>query len=237
MVWKEPEPHEIQVHPETLAIIKKSIYYNSEGVLSNSSFLLKFEYAIGASLVWFILTSIIYFLLSLMLSNTILNITAILFSIFSIVVLTYVYYKFGFKYYREAWYLFDEKDEILTVVRQNKTKEWEIIELPYEDIHEIEWYDGPNGKAIVKAAGFEFATNRAKDKRASSVTELWQNLAKINTRMRSWPYNLECPQCGKVFGNHTGTAICPFDDFILLDPKVKGRIDPIRQHPEDLDRV
>ncbi len=238
MVWKEKTTKEMRVAPEYAELIKKSIYYNSEGELADASMRYRLEYIIIYSTMWLFVILIMNSLINLSkLSNATKNTTIIIIAIISYTVMMYYLYRWGWKNYSEAWYSFDHDDEIFTVVRKEKGQ-WEILEVPYEEIHEISYSDGPNGKAIIKAAEFEFHTNRANDKRDSSITEMWADLSHINTKMSSWPYYLECPVCKRRFGNHTGTATCPDDkDVILLDTEVKGRIDPESMNKQDLDRV
>ena len=153
-----------------------------------------------------------------------------------LLVYSYIFYRWGFKNYKEAWYLFDQEDEIFTVIR-NVADGWETIEIPYEEVDSIDWLNGGNGKAIIKSHNFEFETNRASEKRKSSITELWNALALIDTKMENWPVTLRCQNCTREFGHHIGTAQCPFCEIILEDTKSKGRIDPKGTHPDDVDRI
>ncbi|MDH5402877.1 MAG: hypothetical protein OEY49_10335, partial [Candidatus Heimdallarchaeota archaeon] len=153
-----------------------------------------------------------------------------------LIILIRLFYKWGFSNYREAWYYFDEKEEILIVIRL-VNKNWEVIEIPYEEIDEIEWNNDDNGYAIIKSYGMEFETNRSKDKRASSVTDLWGELARTSAKMTHWPIILICSKCDRKFGHHIGTAVCPWDETMLIDPKVKGGYEIKEAHPDDFDRI
>ncbi|MFV2014024.1 MAG: hypothetical protein ACC656_01225, partial [Candidatus Heimdallarchaeota archaeon] len=78
---------------------------------------------------------------------------------------------------------------------------------------------------------------RDSEKRVSSVIEIWDKMARIDTRMKNWPIEMQCQQCQREFGHHIGTAICPFCKIALIDKKAKGRFDPLTQHDDDLDRI
>ncbi|MCY3414998.1 MAG: hypothetical protein INQ03_25330 [Candidatus Heimdallarchaeota archaeon] len=236
MVWKQPEISELDVNKEIKDLMNKGVYYNSEGNLADASLLLKLEYIFFSILTWIGLVAVIRFLLSLLSNGADLSLLIIVIASILFICIFVWLYIWGWRRYEQAWYHFDHLDELLTVIKDGKHG-FEVFEIPYEDVHEIEWYDGPNGKAIIKAASFEFSTNRYLDKRLSSVTEMWDDLARINSKMVSWPIQLLCPKCYREFGSHTGTGICPFDEVILIDPKVKGRIDPEEIHPDDFDRL
>lgn len=236
MVWKERTPKEIGVTGEYAELMKKAIYYNSDGELSDSSLQYRIQYITVTTLIWIILIFIIRSFFLLFWSVTVVNIIILILAVVSYPTFLFLLYLWGWKNYKEAWYYFDNKDEIFFVVQEGKNG-WDIIEIPYEEIQKIEYVDGPNGKAVLYAANFQFATNRANDKRASSLTELWPELSKIGAKMISWPYTLYCPVCHRKFGNHTGTAICPMDEVILIDPEVKGRMDPEKIHSDDFDRL
>ena len=126
------------------------------------------------------------YLNSIISNNTASSIIGYIFglSIFSIAF--WYFYKWGWNSYRESWYQFDEKDEIFSIIRKSNTG-WESIEIPYEEVHEIEYIEGKDGKAVIKSGPFEFETNRDSEKRASSLTELWDKMARIDTRMNNWP--------------------------------------------------
>ena len=85
--------------------------------------------------------------------------------------------------------------------------------------------------------GAKVDTNRMNEERFSSVTEIWHKLALFDSKMINWPISLECESCERKFGHHIGTAQCPFDKIMLIDPNVKGRIDPVEMHPDDENRV
>ncbi|MHA2091879.1 MAG: hypothetical protein ACW98K_13580 [Candidatus Kariarchaeaceae archaeon] len=236
-MWKKPKLHSIEAPKDIKDILQKSIFWNSEGALAGSPQIIIFMYGLVLILFWGALYSILSLALSSFLSKSVLYfliLTTLL--ITALIIISYYFYQWGWMNYKEAWYYFDDTDEILTVVRLLKDQ-WEIIEIPYEEISEIYYTHGNNGKAIIRSMGFEFETNRAADKRESSVTDLWEKLARTDAKMNGWPIQLSCPNCHRSFGHHIGTAICPFCKIILLDDKVKGRIDPVQTHPNDMDRV
>lgn len=236
-MWKEPDYLHLDAPQEIVDTIRSSIFWNSEGYLRGAPFISKFQYFLVFTSILFFPCLIIFIIFELMITNTIVNIIGQIL-IYIVIVSVYFYFiKWGFYDYKEAWYNFDEKEEILIIIRK-KSNRWETIELPYEEIDEINWSgDSQNGFAIIKSLNMKFYTNRSLDKRKSSVTEIWSKLARIDTDMKNWPIYLTCDTCKRVFGHHIGTAQCPFDDILLIDKNVKGRIDPEEIHPEDLDRL
>lgn len=236
-MWKEPKFHSIDAPSDIKELISKSVYWNSEGNLSGSPKML----IVGYILIVIIIESLLFYFLIIVSKSlpnyiTIQQVIIIFIFIFTLTMSFYYFYQWGWKNYKEAWYFFDSQNEMFIVTRQ-LGKGWETIDVPYEEIDRIEYVDGRNGKAIIRSAGFRFETNRALDKRESSVTELWGNLAGTSANMINWPIKLICEKCNRIYGHHIGTALCPFCSIILIDPKIKGRIDPISLHPDDLDRI
>ncbi len=236
-MWKEPKIHSLDAPTDIKEIISKSVYWNSKGALKGSPSLVIGTYSAIIFALWLFIASTIYFILEGLQINNWLKIATQGMTMLGILIsMFYYFYKWGWNNYREAWYNFDKENEIFTVVRKTMTG-WETIEIPYEEIDSIDYLDGANGKAIIKSINFEFETNRARDKRRSSVTDIWDDLARTSTKMTNWPINLVCQKCKRKYGHHIGTAQCPFCRLILVDPQVKGRIDPQIQHPDDLDRI
>jgi len=236
-MWKEPDEKSLDAPLEMKKLIRKSIYWNSEGKLHKSPMITIVQYTI----IVFLFTMIVSLLLASYIDSLITNdiISSIIEALFAVVIFGYsfwYFYQWGWKSYHEAWYHFDEKDEIFSVVRKSPSG-WESIEIPYEEIYEIDYIEGHDGKAIIKSGPFEFETNRDSEKRASSVIEIWDKMARIDTLMKNWPVEMSCQQCKREFGHHIGTAICPFCKIALIDKKAKGRFDPVTQHDDDLDII
>ncbi len=239
-MWRQPKIHTIKAPPDCMKIIENGIYWNQKGNFEGSTLRYKLNYIFSYIIIWLLFViPTLYFVIKL---NSVIFLYIMVFVYIAtlISIAIWIYY-WGWLEYREIWYLFNDKEQIFYATFEGKNG-WELFEIPYEDIHEIEWIDGPNGKAFIHFSNMKFETNRALDKRRSSVTELWPTLARISgidkhNIMTNWPIYLECPNCNRVYGHHIGTAQCPFDDYILIEPGVKGRIDPEDIHPEDLDRV
>ncbi|MHA2251585.1 MAG: hypothetical protein ACXAD7_14570 [Candidatus Kariarchaeaceae archaeon] len=223
-MWKEPKIHSLEAPTDIREKLRKSIYWNSEGMLSGSPMAMIIWYSTILIMIWLFFSLFIFYLAEqLGVKSWMILFIQVSFAIISLLVLTLQFYKWGWKSFQEAWYHFDKDNQIFSVIRKSRNS-WEEIEVPYEDIDSIEYVDGDNGKAQINSMSFEFETNRAKDKRRSS-------------KMVNWPISLVCQKCKRKFGHHIGTALCPFCKIILVDPQVKGRIDPLEQHPDDLDRM
>ncbi|MHA2033466.1 MAG: hypothetical protein ACW99A_06925 [Candidatus Kariarchaeaceae archaeon] len=236
-MWKEPKEKSLDAPLDMKKMIRNSIYWNTEGKLHKSpkttiiqSIIVIIVFALFLS---FIIASAAE---SLVGNNTISNILSIVFSLTIFGIFFWYFYKWAWNSYSEAWYNFDDKDEIFTVIRKSSSG-WEIIEIPYEEIDQIEYIEGQDGKAVIKSGPFEFETNRDSEKRSSSVVEIWNNLARTDSIMNNWPIKMTCQKCNRQFGHHIGTAICPFCEIALIDQKAKGRFDPVAQHDDDLDRI
>lgn len=237
IVWKEPTEKDLAAPKDIALLIRESVYWNSEGHLDKAPPLSIFQYSftvfVGDTLIlilFYVLFQVIGF------SGGLLSSLVAILAIAILSISGYLFYQWGWKTYREAWYHFNDKDELFTVLRRNG-RTWESIEIPYEEIDSIDFEQGPNGKALIISGQFSFETSRTKEKRFSSITELWPNLARMDRPMKNWPINLFCSVCRRSFGHHIGTAICPWDNIALLDVDAKGRFDPIEQNPEDLDRI
>ena len=235
-MWRIPNLNDLDVDKETKKLMAKSIYFSRKGVLRDAGNITQIQYSLALIGIWIISSAIVYLSLSFGFGFESFNFITFI----PIIVLiggSLVYFiKWGWYKYEESWYFFDIKNKIFFVTKKVKSN-WEIFEIPFETIHVIEWSGEKNGYASIGAGRFTFDTNRMNDKRFSSVTELWENLALIDTKMINWPINLECESCNRKFGHHIGTAMCPFDNIILIDPNIKGRIDPIEMHPDDENRV
>lgn len=236
-MWKEPDEKSMDAPLDMKKLMRKSIYWNSEGRLHNSPFLTVIQYSTIVLLLTLFVTLLGASYIDSFISNdTLSSILGIILAISIFGGSIWYFYKWGWNSYREAWYHFDEKDEIFSVIR-NSSAGWESIEIPYEEVHEIDYIEGIDGKAIIKSGPFEFETNRDSEKRASSVIEIWDKIARIDTHMKNWPIEMACQECQRQFGHNIGTAICPFCKIALIDKKAKGRFDPITQHDDDLDRI
>ncbi|OLS19043.1 MAG: hypothetical protein HeimC2_42900 [Candidatus Heimdallarchaeota archaeon LC_2] len=236
-MWKEPEEKSLEAPKDMAKLIRKSIYWNTEGKLHGSPLLIVIQYLFIIFLIWSVSSILLISLIQSISSNSIISNALIILGLSSLILILRFFYIWGWKTYSEAWYLFDDKDEILTVIRKS-SEGWETLEVPYEEINNIEYNEGPNGKAIIQSGRFEFETNRALDKRATSVTDIWGNLARIDTRMTNWPIEMVCQKCKRHFGHHIGTAICPFCKISLIDIRAKGLdLTPMTQHKDDLDRI
>lgn len=237
-MWREPELDKLIIPNEMKDLMRKSIYWNSMGHLVQSSLTLRLQYLSLISVFGIFTSFIVYYAISSLLSPIPwLGISlGILLSLMLFSFEMILFYKWGWKNYREAWYYFDHKDELFVAIRETK-EGWQEFEIPFEEITEVTWFDGPNGFAIIKVGSYEFETARALVKNKSSVTELWNDLARIGAPMRKWPVELICSECKREFGHHIGTAVCPYDKTLLIEPDLKGRIDPEEIHPDDLDRI
>ncbi len=161
--------------------------------------------------------------------------TFILISLFATITIIFYYY-WGWKKTFEAWYYFDHENEIMFALIKSKSPI--LLEIPYEEIETIDWSGGSNGFAIIRTPIVSLKTERAKNKREGSITEMWSEIAKTRAPFQDWPYTLLCVSCNEEFGHHIGTAVCPFEENIaLIDPNAKGRHDPESISHEDLDRV
>ncbi len=237
-MWREPDLDKLIIPKEMKVMMRKSVYWNSTGHLVNSSMILKIQYSFLIT-IFGIFTSFIVYYASISIFSSIpwLGISLGAFLAFTLLSFEFImFYKWGWKKIRESWYHFNHKDELFVAIKQTK-EGWQEFEIPYEEILEVTWFDGPNGMAIIKVGSYEFETNRALVKNKSSVTEMWNDLAKTGVPMRNWPIELICSKCKQEFGHHIGTAVCPYDKTLLIEPNLKGRIDPDEIHPDDLDRI
>ncbi|MCH8908216.1 MAG: hypothetical protein IH840_14095 [Candidatus Heimdallarchaeota archaeon] len=239
-MWREPSQADLKQLNASIEIqdlIKHAIYWNKKGNLKDSSSAEILQTTVIASFIIFMSIIGLFALLDIINFPTSLTLVLKVISVLLIIGLSgWKFYLWGWIYYYESWYKFDDKDEILTVIRHTE-EGWETYDIPYEEINSIDYSGGSNGRGIIKAGKFKFETARSLDKRASSVTEMWDNLARTDNKMNNWPISLHCQNCHRIFGHHIGTAVCPFCNIILIDPKVKGRIDPISLHEDDLDRI
>jgi hypothetical protein len=237
-MWRKPELDKLIIPQEMKDLMKRSIYWNSTGHLVSASMVLKFQYSFLIGVFGIFTSFIAYYAISSLLSfipwlgiSLGIIIALILFSL-----QIFFFYRWGWRNFREAWYYFNHKDELFVAIKETK-EGWQEFEIPFEEISEVSWFDGPNGLAIIKVGNYEFETSRALVKNKSSVTELWDDLARIGAPMREWPIELICSKCKREFGHHIGTAVCPYDRTLLIEPNLKGRIDPEEIHPDDLDRI
>lgn len=235
-MWRQPRFEDLDAPEEMKATILDATYFNEKGNLRGADPWETVQYSIVTVVIAGFVFAIIWFMLGRVTFIAELTLLRFLVVIIAIVPIIYYFYFWGWLKYEEAWYLFDSENEILFVIRKPDDS-WEMIEIPYEQVETIEWVGGSNGRAIINAAGFRLKTNRSREKRFSSVTELWSDLAKIDTSMITWPIELHCSNCDRRYGHHIGTAQCPFDNTLLEDPTTKGRIDPVARHPDDLDRI
>lgn len=237
-MWKEPDEKSLEAPRDIAKLIRKSIYWNTNGKLNGAPRLLIIQYVFSIFILWAVSSILATSLIRSTFSNSsVSNSISFVLAVGSFVLIYRFLYIWGWKSYKEAWYLFDDKDEILSVI-QKSVEGWEIIDIPYEEINDIEYVEGSNGKALIHSGSFEFETNRVLDKRATSVTDLWENLARIDTIMKRWPIKMTCQECHRDFGHHIGTAICPFCKISLLDINAKGfDHTPMTQHKDDLDRI
>ncbi|MCE7735944.1 MAG: hypothetical protein GPJ54_13770 [Candidatus Heimdallarchaeota archaeon] len=236
-MWKEPDEKSIDAPLDMKKLMRKSIYWNSEGKLYKSPFITIAQHVIVVFLFSLIVTLFGASYIDSLISNNLASTTVeIIFAIGIFGVSFWYFITWGWKSYREAWYHFDDKDEIFTVIKKSKAG-WESIEIPYEDVYEIDYIEGIDGKAIIKSGPFEFETNRDSEKRATSVIDIWDKIARIDSQMKNWRIEMSCQQCQRQFGHNIGTAICPFCKIALIDKKAKGRFDPATQHDDDLDRI
>ena len=235
-MWREPKLNDLDVDNETKNLIAKSIYFNRKGVLREADRVTQIQYSIALLGMWIISSAIMYVLLSFIFGFQNLNFFTFMIIFILISLSLFWYLNWGWFRYEEAWYYFDKKNKIFFVTKQKKD-DWESFEIPFDTVHMVEWSGGKNGYASIRAGRFTFDTNRMNEERFSSVTEMWDLLALFDTKMINWPISLECESCERKFGHHIGTAQCPFDKIMLIDPNVKGRIDPIEMHPDDENRV
>ena len=135
-------------------------------------------------------------------------------------------YRWGWKNEEENWYYFDSNEEILSVV----TGDEEVIYVPYEEMDEIEYIDG---KAKINLHGMGFSFDRVGTNSEAATDVLWNDLARTDTPMNNWPYDLKCGMCERVFGHYREHGSCPFDNNTLkkvmefgLKPRVDSRIGP-----------
>jgi len=233
-MWRQPRLHELDAPPEFVEQINESIYFNRKGSLTGADRYTILQYLLAILLSWIFVLALLALLSSLFFQFS--PLILIILAATSLLVSLSLFIYWGWIKYEEAWYHFDRTDRILTVFKRNNGN-WEAIEIPYEQIEEVSWSGGTNGYAIISAAGFDIPTNRADHERFSSVTELWSDLASFDQPMTNWPILLVCPVCDRQFGHHIGTATCPFDEVLLVDPSIKGRIDPTDLHPDDYRRL
>lgn len=235
-MWRAPKLQDVEAPSEFKELMNKSVFYNRKGELNNAGRYEVFQYTIAMVFLWLFSTVgllVIFSLISPVLMSTIVRVIV---SIVLFIAISAYFYWWGWLKYNQAWYHFNDDDMLFTII-QKQNDNWEMIEVPYEQVDQIEWSGGDNGFAIIHAAGLTFRTTRADSDRFASVTELWGQLAKFDTYMKNWPITLVCPVCDREFGHHIGTAMCPFDEVILIDPNTKGRIDRENLHPDDYYRV
>lgn len=235
-MWRAPKLHGLEAPTEFKKLIKKSIYFNRKGKLQGASTATIVQYSISLFIAWVSLSGIVIITTGLIFNSPPTAVANVLISLALLTTLLVWFVYWGWYDYQEAWYHFDDHNEIFSVTKRTKGN-WETFEIPYDAVHEVEWSGGEFGYATIHASKFSFDTTRTGSERYASVTELWPHLARFDTNMINWPIILKCTECKREFGHHIGTAQCPFDNVILIDPEVKGRIDPEEMHPDDKSRV
>ncbi len=237
MSWKEPDLYSLKANSRIKEILHDSYYFGefgeirdaplSEQILVLANYLLPyaFLYFVGSVFASFYgIDQPWRFLYFLVLAGIL---------VYSL----YMFYYNGFKKFNEYWIKFDDKEELLSIVTR-EGDQWEVVDIPYEEVEDIRYSGGTNGRIILVAPHVEIKTYRISKKNPLSTTEIWDRFAKIGAPMSDWPYTLRCPSCERTFGHFQGTALCPFDEkVILVDDSIKGRIDPESATRSDLERV
>jgi hypothetical protein len=238
MSYKEPNIYTLKAPYDIKEELSEAYYYYSKGEYTNASIsekLFHFTVYLTPFYLSFILTLFVYYFITshwLIVQSGIL-ITSIL--------LLYGSYKFldnGWFKVIEYWVKINQSEKLVTLI-DRLSDNWNFYEIPFEQIDSIRWHGAPvNGRIEIIIGQLRIFTYPVGHHSDFSPTELWEYLASTEAEMVNWPIKLFCQKCHRIYGHHIGTATCPFDpNIILIEPNIKGRIDPEYFHSDDITRV